>query len=86
MSYNPDVPEPKAFVEIPLGDLSPEALRGLVEAFVGREGTDYGARERGWEEKVADVLRQLERGEACIVFAPEDETTNIVPVEEVRRG
>jgi hypothetical protein len=66
-------------VEIPVEALSVEALRGLIESFVGREGTDYGERERSLEEKVADVRRQLERGEARIVFDPETESVNIVP-------
>jgi len=29
---------------------------------------------------VADVLRQLDRGEVRIVFDPESETTTLVPV------
>jgi uncharacterized protein YheU (UPF0270 family) len=60
------------------GDLPPETLRALVEEFVSRDGTDYGAVERSLEEKVADVMRQLERGEAHIVFDPESETVTIV--------
>ncbi len=34
-------------VELSPDDLSPEALRRLVEEFVTRDGTDYGAVERG---------------------------------------
>jgi uncharacterized protein YheU (UPF0270 family) len=78
------VPDRPAPVEIPLDALSAEALQGVLEAFVGREGTDYGERERTLAEKVADVRRQLERGEARIVFDPETESVNVVPVE--RRG
>jgi uncharacterized protein YheU (UPF0270 family) len=63
---------------IPPGDLSPEALRSLVEEFVTRDGTDYGAVERGVDEKIARVLAQLASGEACIVFDPETESANIV--------
>jgi hypothetical protein len=70
-------PEP---VEIPLDALSAELLRAVIESFVGREGTDYGERERTLEEKVADVRRQLERGEARVVFDPESESVDIVPV------
>ncbi len=33
-----------AGVELSPDDLSPEALRGLVEEFVTRDGTDYGPR------------------------------------------
>lgn len=66
-------------VEIPLDALSAELLRAVIESFVAREGTDYGERERTLEEKVADVRRQLERGEARLVFDPESESVNIVP-------
>jgi uncharacterized protein YheU (UPF0270 family) len=64
-------------VVVPLGDLSPDALRGIVESFVNREGTDYG-RDYSLAEKVNQVVRQLERGEARITFDPETETINIV--------
>jgi uncharacterized protein YheU (UPF0270 family) len=67
-------------VIIPHLELSPEALRGVIESFVLREGTDYGAREYSLDEKVRHVTRQLERGEARIVFDPQSETIDIVPV------
>ena len=70
--------EPSQPVIIPHTELSAEALRGVVESFVLREGTDYGEREVGFEKKVAQVLRQLERGEARIVFDAELETVDIV--------
>ena len=75
-----DPTEPTA-TEVPAGALSPDVLRALIEEFVTRDGTDYGERERSIEEKVADVRRQLERGEACIVFDPEAESVNIVPTD-----
>jgi len=65
-------------VEIPFRELSAETLQALIESFVGREGTDYGAVERTLQEKVADVRRQLERGEARILFDAESESVNIV--------
>ena len=64
-------------VEIPHDQLSPDALRELIESYVNREGTDYGLREQTFEQKVADVMRQLENGEAVIVFEPEDESISI---------
>jgi hypothetical protein len=66
-------------VEVAHDSLSPEALRGVIEEFVTRPGTDYGVREKTVEEKVADVRRQLERGEAMIVVDVDAGTTNIVP-------
>ena len=68
-----------SLIEVPPEALSPEALRSVIEEFVTRAGTDYGMRERTIEEKIADVQRQLERGEAIIVFDPDTATTNIVP-------
>jgi hypothetical protein len=77
IDVNDDAP---GAIEVPLESLSENALRGLVESFVLREGTDYGAIERTHEQKVADVLRQLKRGEARIAFDPTTETVNVVRV------
>lgn len=68
-------------LDIPPDALAPETLRAVLEAFVSREGTDYGAVERTLDEKVADVRRQLDRGEARLVFDPETESVTLVPVE-----
>ena len=69
-----DSPQP---IVIPHTELSPEALRGVLESFVLREGTDYGEREVSLDQKVAQVLRQLERGEAQIVFDAATQTIDI---------
>jgi len=65
-------------MEIPYRRLSESALRGLVEDFVTRDGTDYGAEEVPLDRKVAQVLLQLERGDVCVVFDPATESTSIV--------
>jgi len=64
-------------VEVPHGLLSADALRGVAEAFVLREGTDYGAKEFTHEEKVAQVLSALERDEALILFDPESNSVTL---------
>lgn len=69
--------EPSA-IEVPYTTLSDDALRGLIEEFVTRAGTDYGTVERSLEDKMADVRRQLARGEVKIMFDPESEAANIV--------
>ncbi len=71
-------------IELSPGDLSPDALRGLVEEFVSREGTDYGHADRSLESKVAAVFRQLESGEARIVFDLASESASIVTVRDLR--
>ena len=42
-------------IEIPHRQLSAEALRGVVESFVLREGTEYGQRDYSLAEKVAQM-------------------------------
>lgn len=63
---------------VPHAELSPEALRGVIESFVLREGTEYGEREFSLDEKVAHVVRQLERGEVHVIFDANTETIDIV--------
>ena len=65
-------------IEIPYSKLSEEALRGVVEYFVLREGTDYGSRVYSLDEKVEHVLAQLRDGRARILFDPTSETVGIV--------
>jgi uncharacterized protein YheU (UPF0270 family) len=66
-----------ALVVVPPAELAPETLQALIESFVLREGTDYGVYEVPLTTKVAQVLRQLQRGEAQIMFDPVTETIDI---------
>ena len=65
-------------IVVPHTELSPEALTGVIESFVLREGTDYGEHDVPFETKVLQVRRQLERREAEIVFDPNTESVGIV--------
>jgi hypothetical protein len=67
-------------VAVPHTELSEEALQGVVESFVLREGTDYGERDVPFDAKVGQVIRQLERGEARIMFDPETQSVHLVVV------
>jgi uncharacterized protein YheU (UPF0270 family) len=64
-------------VEVPAADLAPDTLQALIESFILREGTDYGVHELPLASKVAQVLRQLQRGDARIVFDPASESVDI---------
>lgn len=59
--------------------LSAEALRGVIEDFVSREGTDYGHSDWSLDEKVSSVLQQLHAGFAVVVFDSELESCSIQP-------
>ena len=66
---------------IPFESLSAEAQQGLIEAFVLREGTDYGPVEYSFEEKCRMVRLQLASGKALIEFDSDSETALIVSAE-----
>ena len=68
-------------ITIPYQTLSNDALRGVVEAFVLREGTDYGAHEFTLLEKTKHVMQQLARGDAEVVFDPDSGSVDIVRVK-----
>ena len=68
-------------VEVPWDRLEEDVLRGLVEEFVSREGTEYGATEVLLESKVKAVIAQLKSKKATITFDPETQTTHIISKE-----
>lgn len=70
-------------VEIPAELLSPEALTGVLESIVLREGTDYGERELAFDEKVGRLRAAVQRGEARIVFDPESESLTVVLTDQL---
>jgi uncharacterized protein YheU (UPF0270 family) len=62
---------------IPVSKLSAKALQGVIEEFISRNGTDYGAIEASWETNIKQVKCKLKNGLAVLVFDDETETTNI---------
>jgi len=64
-------------VAVPWDALSEAALRGVVESFVLREGTDYGPLEFSLAQKVAQVTAQLKRGEATLWFDPQTSSVTL---------
>lgn len=62
---------------IPVNKLSAQALNGVIEEFITRSATDYGAVEASLEIKVKQVKNKLKDGSAVLVYDDETETTNI---------
>jgi uncharacterized protein YheU (UPF0270 family) len=63
---------------IPHDLLSAEALYGVIEAFVTREGTDDGMEDVPLATKVAQVQRHLDAGTAVLVYdAASDSCTRL---------
>ena len=68
-------------MKIPYRELSQEALLGVMDAFILREGTDYGHEEITIDQKRSRVLSMLQSGEAEIVFYQESDHIDIVLVK-----
>ena len=66
------------FIEIPYQQLSEDALRGVLESYIHREGTDYGEFEYSDDDKVAQLLMALKQGDAVIVFDPVLDSCNLM--------
>lgn len=78
-------PEATPPVLIPVGDLDDDTLRRVIEAYVLREGTEYGAHDVSLDHKVAQVLLQLQHGAATVVFHPDSESVDIVATHDTNR-
>lgn len=63
--------------KIPVNKLSPEALQGIINEFISRNGTDYGEMEVSRETNFRHVKDKLENGSAVLIYDDEAETTNI---------
>ncbi|MCX5817242.1 MAG: YheU family protein [Proteobacteria bacterium] len=62
---------------IPVNKLSPEAIQGVIEEFISRDGTDYGEIEASQKAKFRQVRHKLENGLAVLIFDDVTETINI---------
>lgn len=65
-------------VEIPLDRLQPDTLRNLVSEFVTREWEEVGESSYTLDEKIEQVLRQLQENKARVVFDATTNSCNIV--------
>jgi uncharacterized protein len=68
---------PQQPVLISPADLSQDALCGIIESFILREGTDYGLHEAEHEKKFSQILNKINKNEFLITFDPETESINL---------
>jgi len=67
---------------IPLEQLNQDTLNAIIEDFILREGTDYGAVTATKADKIAQVKSQLDNGFAVLVYSELHESINILPKEQ----
>jgi len=62
---------------IPWQDLEEDTLINIVDSFILREGTDYGAVELSLEEKRQRLLSSIKQGRVIIVWSQLHETLDL---------
>ncbi len=65
---------------IPYQKLSPDALHGVIEEVVTRDGTELSDA----EGMIAEVMALLKQGKAVITYDMKTRTCNIVAADSVR--
>lgn len=65
-------------VEIPIDRIDPETLRNLISEFVTREWADSGNVSYCLDDKIGQVLKQLQEKKAKVVFDLKSGSANIV--------
>ena len=66
------------FIEVPCTRLDPRVLQALLEDYASRDGTDYGAVEHSLEQKVSQLLRQLQSAELQLLYDADSEEWDLV--------
>ncbi|RDE22448.1 YheU family protein [Motiliproteus coralliicola] len=72
-------------MQIPHDQLSADALQGLLEEFVTREGTDYGDVNYSLADKVDQVRQQLQAGDVVICFDSYMQSCTLMTRQQYRR-
>ena len=67
---------------VPWQQINTDTLHQLLEEFVSRDGTDYGAYETSLADKVSQLEIQLKQKRILVVYSELHESINIVPAEQ----
>ena len=78
MSRKEPTDHPETGIEVPFERIDPATLRKMIQEFVTRDGADWGEAGGSLEEKVAQVLRQLQNKQVKVVFDLTSQTANLV--------
>ncbi len=79
------VPE-EGVIRVPYDRLSADALNGIIEEFISREGTDYGDYDYSFDDKKGQVHAQIRRGQVVILFDPVGETCQLALADQLPPG
>ena len=65
-------------IKIPIESLDRSIIVSIIEEFVLREGTDYGAYEVNFQSKIDEIYRKLESDEYSISYDESTESCTII--------
>jgi hypothetical protein len=71
---------------VPWQQLSAEALNGIIEEFIMREGTDYGELEVSLQTKKNQLIQQLQQNKIVLVYSELHETVNLMPADKFKES
>ncbi len=83
--YNENAGQPNESltpIEILKDNLSADALDGIIESFILREGTDYGVQEISLEKKKEQIRKLIDKKEIRIVFDFSTESVTLMTSHE----
>ncbi len=69
--------DPKPPIKIPYEKLSPEALQGIIEQFISRDGPDSGHADIPFQRKAEQVMQNIKTGKAIILYDESNQSINI---------
>ena len=78
MSQNEPTDLNENIIDVPYEQLDPQTMRRMIEDFITAEWSDFGAEHSELEGKIDQVLRQLKKKQAKVVFNLESKAANIV--------
>lgn len=70
---------PEEGIEVPYKQIAPDTLRRMIQEFVTRDGSDWAEVGCSLEDKVVQVLQQLQNKRVKVVFDLKSQTANLVP-------
>lgn len=75
--------ESQDYTLVPYEQLSADALQGVIEEFINREGTDYGLIEASLQDKCDQVLAQIKKGLVVIVFDHDSQSVSVMHKDQL---
>lgn len=72
-------------IEIAPSQLSSDALNGIIENFILREGTDYGVVEVEFDKKKSQIQKQIDCGDVKIIYDQSTETVSLIMANDFRK-